>query len=151
LWESIPGISKISQKSNKLVGTGYQKKSFWGDVVIGVALGPVFSTCSPTYFFILASVLPANFFLGTLYLLAYVIGLALILLLIAILGEKFSNRLSGLADSKGWFKKIIGIIFILLGIAIITGYEKKLETAILDYGYFDVTKVEQILLKKVDQ
>jgi len=148
LWESLPGISTLSAGSNKLVGSGYQKKSVVGDILIGAALGPVFSTCSPTYFVILASVLPASFALGTLYLLAYVLGLSLVLLLIALLGQRFADHLSSVSDSRGYFKRGIGVLFILLGLMIMTGYEKKLETAILDSGYLDVTKIEQVLLQK---
>jgi len=150
LWEKMPGISKLSSKSNLLVGEGYQKKSFWGDVLIGAGLGPVFSSCSPTYFIILASVLPASFLLGTAYLFAYTIGLSLVLLLIALLGERFANKLSRFSDSRGWLKRGIAILFIVLGIAIATGYEKKLEVKILDSGYFDVTKIEQFLLEKIN-
>jgi cytochrome c biogenesis protein CcdA len=149
VWESIPGLSKATVKSNKLLGTGHQKKSVWGDVLIGAALGPVFSTCSPTYFVILASVLPASFALGTLYLLAYVVGLSLILLLIALLGERFVGRLSGFSDPKSVFKKGLGVLFVLLGILIILGLDKAIETAILDSGYFDITKVEQKLLENI--
>src|SRR3989344_6727781 len=69
LWENIPGLAKLQSGSNKLMGSGYQKKSFWGDALIGASLGPIFSTCSPTYFVILASVLPVSYALGTLYLL----------------------------------------------------------------------------------
>lgn len=148
IWDRVPGLARLSASSNKLVGSGHQKKSFWGDVLIGVALGPVFSTCSPTYFVILASVLPVSFFLGTAYLLAYVFGLSLVLLLIALLGQRFADKLAVFADSKGLVKRIVGVVFIILGILIITGYEKKLETALLEKGYFDVTKVEQILLEK---
>ena len=148
LWEHVPGISLISRKSNAVVGSGYQKKSIWGDALIGAGLGPIFSTCSPTYFVILASVLPASFFLGTVYLLAYVLGLSLILLLIALVGERLVGRLGGLSDSRGWFKRAVGLLFIALGLAIAFGYEKKLEVAILDSGYFDITKVEQFLLQK---
>lgn len=151
LWEKLPGISKISAGSNQLVGTGYQKKSFWGDALIGAALGPVFSSCSPTYFVILASVLPASFALGTLYLLAYTAGLALVLLLIGLVGQRAADRLTWMADSRGWFKRGIGVLFIVLGILIATGYEKKLEVAILESGFFDITKVEQFLLQKVEQ
>lgn len=147
LWENIPGLAKLSSLSNKAVGTGYQKKSLWGDALIGAALGPVFSTCSPTYFVILASVLPASFLLGSAYLLAYVVGLSLSLLVLALLGEQLVSRLGGFADPKGWFKRGIGVLFIVLGLAIATGYEKKLETAILDGGFFDVTKIEQLLLE----
>src|SRR3989344_210153 len=149
IWENIPGLSRLSAGSNKLVGSGYQRKCFWGDALIGAAVGPVFSTCSPTYFVILASVLPASFALGTAYMLAYVFGLSLVLLLIALLGQRFADRLAGISDSRSYFKKIIGVLFNVLGILIATGLEKKLETAILDSGYFDITRVEQFLLEKV--
>lgn len=150
VWSAVPGMNKLSVGSNKLLGSGHQKKSFWGDVTVGAALGPVFSTCSPTYFVILASVLPASFALGTIYLLAYVVGLSIVLLLIALLGEKFVGRLTVLSDPNSNFKKWIGALFILLGIMIIFGLDKKLETSILDSGYFDVTSIEQKLLEKIE-
>lgn len=150
IWEKLPGLSRISSGSNKLVSSGYQKKSFWGDAIIGFALGPIFSSCSPTYFIILASVLPASFLLGTTYLLSYVLGLSLVLLLIALLGQRFADKLSGASNPRGYLKRGIGLLFIVLGILIATGYEKKLEVKILDNGYFDVTKIEQFILKKFD-
>lgn len=149
LWEKLPGLAKASANSNKLVGAGYQRKSFWGDALIGMALGPVFSTCSPTYFVILASVLPVSFLLGATYILAYVLGLSLVLLLIGILGRRLTSRLTALSDPQGYFKRFIGVIFIVLGLLIATGYEKKIETAILDSGYFDITKIEHWLLEQV--
>lgn len=149
LWERVPGIAKLSADSNRLVGAGYRRKSVLGDVLIGAALGPVFSSCSPTYFIILASVLPVSFALGTAYLLAYVLGLALLLLLIAFLGQRFADRLAAASDPRGLLKRGIGVLFMALGVAIATGYERKLEIAILDNGYFDVTKVEQMLLERV--
>lgn len=149
LWERLPGMSRLSAGSNKLVGAGYQKKSVWGDALIGAALGPVFSTCSPTYFVILASVLPVSFALGTAYLLSYVLGLSLVLLLIALLGQRFADQLTRIADSRGLVKRWIGVLFLVLGLLIATGYEKKLETALLDGGYFDITRFEQKLLERV--
>lgn len=148
LWENIPGLSKLSIGSNKLMGTGFLKKSIFGDIVVGASLGPIFSTCSPTYFVILASVLPASFLLGTVYLLAYTAGLCLMLLFIALLGERFTSKLTGISDPHSWFKRGLGILFIVLGLAIALGLEKKLETHILNSGFFDVTTVEQTLLEK---
>jgi len=148
LWERIPGMAKFSIRSNKLLGAGHLKNSVLGDVLVGAALGPVFSSCSPTYFVILASVLPASFFLGTLYLLAYTLGLGIVLLCIALLGEKFSSRLSGFSDPRSKFKRGLGVLFVVLGIFIAMGYEKKLETALLNSGFLDVTKLETILLQK---
>lgn len=148
LWDRIPGMAKLSIGSNKMLGVGYQKKTIWGDVIIGAALGPIFSTCSPTYFVILASVLPASFALGTLYLLAYTLGLSLVLLLIALLGERFASKLSGFSDPHSIFKRLIGVLFVVLGLMIVFGIEKKIETALLDSGYLDITKIEQKLLER---
>ena len=148
LWNLVPGVTKVSTTSNKLMGTGHQKKSIWGDVLVGAALGPVFSSCSPTYFVILAAVLPESFIVGTVYLLAYVAGLAIILLLITLLGQKFLGRLISLSDGEGWFKKGLGVLFILLGIAICLGYDKDFETYLLDNNYLSgVIQFENSLIE----
>jgi len=152
LWEHLPFVNKGSVGANKILGAGYQKKSIWGDVLMGAALGPVFSTCSPTYFVILATVLPASFLLGTLYLLVYLFGLVTVLLLIALLGQKITARLTGVSDSRGWFKRAIGALFILLGILIITGNDKKFESWVLDQGIINgVLQIEQGLLNNLDE
>ncbi len=137
IWNCIPFINKISIGSNKIVGSGHQKKNFWGDVTVGAALGPVFSSCSPTYFVILAAVLPESFIVGTIYLLGYIAGLAAILLLIAILGQRVLSNLINLSDERSWFKKGLGVLFILLGLMICFGYDKKFETYLLDTGLLD--------------
>ena len=53
--------------------------------MVGLSLGPVFSSCSPTYAIILAVILPASFLTGLLNLFAYVLGLSIALLVIALL------------------------------------------------------------------
>lgn len=150
IWERLPGVQKLAVDSNQLLGSGYQKKSVWGDIVIGAALGPVFSTCSPTYFVILASVLPASFLLGSLYLLAYVVGLSITLLGIGLLGDRLTAKMSKLSDSRGYFKRGLGLLFILVGVFVLSRYDKVLQTKILSTGFLDITKVEQTLLEKYD-
>jgi cytochrome c biogenesis protein CcdA/thiol-disulfide isomerase/thioredoxin len=147
LWARIPGVGKMSTSANGVLGKGMQKKNVWGDVLIGAALGPIFSTCSPTYFVILATVLPVSIALGTVYLLAYAAGLAILLLLIAFIGQRFANTLTNVAGKDGRAKRIIGVTFIVLGILIVTGYEKKLETRLLESGWFDITQFEHKLLR----
>ena len=147
LWEKIPFVSKMNVSSNKLLATGYMKQSFWGDVIIGASLGPVFSTCSPTYFVILATVLPQSFLLGFIDLLAYAIGLSGMLLLVAFIGQKIVGRLEGLSDTHGWFKRTLGVLFVILGIMIISGFNKVIELQVASSGTFDVTKLEQSLLR----
>ena len=149
IWESSL-ITRLSIKSNILLGKGNQKKNFWGDVIVGAALGPVFSTCSPTYFIVLATVLPVNPVLGVIYLLSYTIGLCITLLFVSIVGQKIMTRLGIVADPNGWFKKILGVLFLIVGIAIIGGLDKKTQLFLLNSGFFDVTKIEQKLLEKND-
>lgn len=146
IWEKIPFLAKLSGNSNKLMSTGFQKKSFTGDIIIGAALGPVFSTCSPTYFLILATVLPVSFAKGLIYIFTYVIGLAIALFAISVLGDRLVSRLGGVSDSRGVFKRSIGALFIVVAIFIGTGMDKVLQQKILDTGFLDVTKIESKLL-----
>ena len=62
-------------------------------ILMGAALGPVFSSCSPTYALILAIVLPAGFLFGFLALVSYTLGLAAILFAIAIFEQKLVKKL----------------------------------------------------------
>jgi cytochrome c biogenesis protein CcdA/thiol-disulfide isomerase/thioredoxin len=149
VWQKVPYLGRLSVSSNKALGKGFQKNTFWGDVLAGAALGPVFSTCSPTYFVILATVLPASFLLGVVYLSAYAVGLGVVLLLISLLGQRFADKLGALSNPDGKFKKTIGALFLIVGLSIIFGLDKKLSTKLLDAGFFDVTKIEQKLLEKV--
>lgn len=132
--------------ANTLLAKGYeQKTAWWGDMAIGVALGPIFTTCSPTYFLVLATVLPESALRGALYILAYILGLAVVLLAIARLGQSLIAKLNWAANPKGWFKRALGILFLAVAIFIGTGADKKLQTALLDAGFFDVTKIETAL------
>lgn len=136
----IPGHNKPDRWITKgYDGTG----NFWTDVVVGAALGPVFTTCSPTFFVILATVLPQSFAAGVIDLAAYILGLALVLLLVAAVGQRITHRLEWATNPAGWFRKFLGIIFILLGVLIAGGTDKKIESAILSSGFFDVTRLEQ--------
>ena len=146
LYENLPWINKLNQGSNKIIAVGYNKKNFWGDVVTGAALGPVFSSCSPTYFLILATVLPRSFGVGVVYLFAYAIGLSGMLLVVCFAGQKLIQKLGVASDPNGWIKKGAGILFLLVGFGIFFGYDKTFESYITNSGYFDVTKIEQKLL-----
>lgn len=147
-WARIPYVNKLSLISNKAVGTGYQKKSYKGDMLIGLALGPVFTTCSPTYLFIIATVLPAAFILGFIYLLGFTLGLAMSLFLIAYFGQQIVNKINAHIQATGTVKKVFGTLIILVGIAVFTGYDKKIETLILDSGYGATIQLEDSLIER---
>ncbi|MEN9558607.1 MAG: hypothetical protein RL141_976 [Candidatus Parcubacteria bacterium] len=146
--DKIPGMHS---GANKLLAKGYEHKTaWWGDVAIGIALGPIFTTCSPTYFLVLATVLPESTLKGTIYIAAYVLGLAVVLLGIAKLGQSLIAKLNWAANPNGWLKRVLGVLFLLVALAIGTGTDKKIETAILDSGYFDITKVEQAVQRALE-
>ena len=147
MWERLPFVNRLNRSSNQLLSSGYQRGGFLGAIIMGAALGPVFSACSPTYFIVLASVLPASFALGVFYLAVYVLGLCLTLFLVSLLGQRLADRLGFAADPKGIFKRVLGVLFVLVGIAVITGADKTLQIKILDTGFLDVTKLEQKLLE----
>ena len=148
LWEKFSFTATISQKSNVVMIKGFKKDTVWGDIIVGASLGPIFSACSPTYFVILATVLPVSLYVGILYLFAFSLGLALSLVFVALIGQKIVSKLGIVSDPRGWFKRIIGLIFIIVAIGIVSGYDKKFQVSILDAGFLDVTKIEQRLLDK---
>jgi cytochrome c-type biogenesis protein len=146
IWTKIPFVNKLNLASNKAVGEGYKKKNYKGDILIGLALGPVFTTCSPTYLFIIATALPATFILGLFYLIGFVLGLAISLFTIAYFGQTIINKLSSQEKSTERIKKAFGIVVMIVGLTIITGYDKKLQAYILDSGYGATIKFEERLI-----
>ena len=150
LWEKIATKLNLNQRSQTSLSKAGTGESLRSSILIGAALGPVFSSCSPTYFVILATVLPVNFALWLIYLLVYAFGLMLTLWIIGYFGQKVIVKLKWAANPKGWFKKIMWILLILVGLALITGFEKRIETFILDSGYW-ITKIEENLLKNIDE
>jgi cytochrome c biogenesis protein CcdA/thiol-disulfide isomerase/thioredoxin len=145
LWDSIVPPS-LNISGNRMMAEGNAKQSFWGDVLIGAALGPVFSSCSPTYFILLATVLPVHFLAGLVYLIVYCIGLALMLGLVAIAGQRIMNALGWASDPKGWVKRLIGAIFVVLGVLIFFGIDKQLEAA-LPASAFGIANIETQILQ----
>ncbi len=146
IWSGIGFIQKINLFSNKTLGVGYQKNNNYGDVIIGLSLGPIFTTCSPTYLFILATVLPASPIVGFLYLIGFVLGMSLSLFIVAYLGQKFVGKLFRNEEKTEKLKKIFGILFVIVGVLIITGYDKVLSTLILDFGIGGTVNFEENLI-----
>lgn len=148
LWERIAMRIGFGVGANRLLAKGYQKKGVMGDVIMGLALGPIFSTCSPTYVVILATVLPQSFALGMLYLLTYVLGLSVMLLLIAFIGQRVVAKMNVASDPNGWFKRGLGALFLIIGLLIFFGIDKKIETRLIDTGNVGASFLEQRLLDK---
>lgn len=151
LWNKVPFINKINLASNKALGTGYQKDNHYGDMIIGASLGPIFTTCSPTYLFILATVLPASPIIGFIYLLGFILGLAISLFAVAYLGQKFVHKIFANENRTAKLRKIFGVLFLIVGIAIITGYDKRLSSLILDTGFGGTINFEEKLINSINR
>ncbi len=148
-WEWLMIQLNWQAASQRFLGKGEQNKGrYVGAVLVGVALGPVFASCSPTYAFILASILPHSFLSGLINLAAYSLGLALTLLLVALLGKRVISRFSWAVDTHSWFRRGVGILFVLIGALIISGHEIGVETWVANHLPFDETKIERVLLAK---
>ena len=118
----------FEKRSQQLLGKGFKNKnSLTGPIITGAALGPVFSSCSPVYAYILATVLPANFGTAFAYIISYVLGLSIILLIIGYYGQKVISRIKFASNPKGWFQRTIAIIFITVGLLIFTGIDKRVQ------------------------
>lgn len=148
IWSQLTTSIGFTNKSSSFMQSASQHKGLWGDILTGFALGPVFTSCSPTYAVIITIILPQDFLTGLINLIFYALGLSLALLSIALLGQVVVAKFKWAVDPDGWFKKLLGIIFILVGLAIIMGIDKKIETAVLDAGYYDTINIENKLLDK---
>lgn len=150
-WDAISVKLGLANRSEQLLNSSREQKTRLGDVLIGLSLGPVFSSCSPTYFLILATVLPRSLATGIIYLIAYALGLALVLLLISLLGQRFIQKARWAANPNGWFKRGLGVLFVLVGIFILTGADKRVQTFLLEKGYFNITNFEQSILQSAEK
>lgn len=148
VWDQIQ-VKLGLYKSEKLLESAKSKGGgFLGSILLGAALGPVFSTCSPTYFYIIGTVLPQDFWTGVLTLAVYSLGLVLILIAIGYGGRAVTQRLKFAANPTGWFKRTLGVLLVIVGILFLTGWDKVLETWILDIGgdnYFLIDIEENLM------
>ena len=146
VYEKIIVALNLQAKSQQLLGKGSSKGPIGGAIITGAALGPVFSSCSPVYAYILATVLPVNFNVAMVYMVSYVAGLSLMLLLVGFLGQKLVRKLKWASNPRGLFTRIIAIMFILVGILIISGFDKKFQTFVAEYTPFDFDSLSAELI-----
>lgn len=144
LWEKLMVATGLITVTSRLMGSSGGKKGFKKDILLGAALGPIFNSCSPTYALIIAVILPASFITGLGYLIAYAAGLGAILLLISIFGGLLVNKMKWMSNPRGLFQKGVGVIFIIVGIVVILGIDKKIQAFTLENGWYDpIIRIEE--------
>ena len=148
IWDKISIKFNLSGNSDKLLDKAGKKSGFLGAALTGAALGPVFSSCSPTYAVALSTILQGDLYNGLINMLAYILGLSLIMLLVSLLGKRIIKRLRFAANPNGIFKKVLGVLFVIVGIMIISGFDKTLELYVSERTVFNPANLEQTLLSK---
>lgn len=149
LWDRLMLLLRFNITSNRLLSKSEAHNGIGRDILVGAALGPVFSSCSPTYALIVAVVLPVSFTTGLAYLVAYALGLASVLLLIAVAGQAATRKLGWLSDPSGWFRRSLGILFIAVGVAVIFGWDRDLQAFVLEQGWYDpISNLEHYLMRR---
>lgn len=127
VWERAAAGLALQSRSAQRLGAARSRDGVAGQVLTGAALGPVFTSCSPLYGYVIVTVLPAEPVRGMVLLLAYVVGLCGTLLAIALAGQGLVRRFGWAADPHGRFRRGLGIVFIVVGVLVATGWMRELE------------------------
>lgn len=144
-WETLVSKSPL-EKSKNLLSVSSKKEGWVGAMALGASLGPVFSTCSPTFGVLLAVILPTSLIQGILNITLFVLGMMIPFLLIAMGGQTIVRRLRFAANPHGWFRRTLGLLLVLAGIVILTGFQKTIEQKLIESGYLGAVGFEQRLL-----
>lgn len=147
LWDRISVRAQLQSRGRAALHRSAQRGGVGGDILLGAALGPAFSSCSPTYALIVATVLPVSFGEGAVYLGAYAVGLSAALLAIAMAGTALVRRLGWLADPHGLFRRVIGGILIVVGFAVALGWDRAVQAFVIEQGWYDgIEQLEHLLI-----
>jgi cytochrome c biogenesis protein CcdA len=132
IWEAISSLIGLQARTTKNLASANATDGVTGQILTGAALGPVFSSCSPLYGYVIVTAIPASFSHGLLLLVVYCIGLSGTLLLVALAGQRVIGKLGWAADSHGWFRRAMGLIFVLVGVGVLLGFDKDIQTWVLE-------------------
>lgn len=132
LWDRISVRTGLQSGAAERLHSAAGRQGVSGAVLTGIALGPVFTSCSPVYGYVVVTVLPAEPARGLVLLGAYVVGLVAVLLAIALLGQRLVRRLRWAADPHSLWRRAIGALLIVVGLLVATGAMLALETWVLE-------------------
>lgn len=153
IWDTFSYKLQLSAKSDQILHKSSRRSGIYSEILIGAALGPVFTSCSPTYIVIIGLSLQATSQIqAIIYLVGYVLGLAAILILISLGGQSIIKKLRWASNPNGFFKKIVGIVFILIGLLVLFGGQKFFQEIVIDSPIFkSINNFEINLVQKANQ
>ncbi|WP_088288612.1 cytochrome c biogenesis CcdA family protein [Kineosporia sp. A_224] len=134
LWEHLSGRLGLDERSTGALVAAQRQRGLLGDVLTGAALGPVFSSCSPLYAYVVVTVLPASFGKGLVLLLAYTAGLCAVLLAIGVFGRRAVLRLRWAADPHGRLRRVFGLVLVGVGLLVLTGADHAVQTWLVEHS-----------------
>ncbi len=125
----VSRFASLGGRFTKNSGTG-----FWSGFITGFALGLVWSPCAGPILATIATLAAtqAVSFQVVLVTLAFVLGVSLPLFVLAVLGKRVLAKTRALAPYTKRIQQVFGLIMILAALAIYTGYDKTLQTKLLD-------------------
>ena len=151
IWDRISSRVGLQSAAGSLADRSTNKTGTARSVLLGLSLGPVFTSCSPTYGLILAVVLAADLGEGIANIIAYSLGLSAIMLAIAIGGRTVTRRLGWATDPEGKFRRGLGVFLVIVGLLIATGAVRDIESWLIDRGLLGAVVLERGLLDSVGE
>lgn len=130
-WSSV-AASAGGQWSRNIEGRGLGSQ-----FALGVLLGAVWTPCVGPTLGAAATLASSGENLGTaaITMLTFGVGAAMPLAVMGLISRKrFMQMRSNLGGMALWGKKILGVLFLLLGIGIVTGYDHKVETWLVKHS-----------------
>jgi cytochrome c-type biogenesis protein len=105
-----------------------------GQFVVGILLGAIWAPCSgPSVGAALSLAAEAGGYLAAAgRMTAFALGAALVLFLVAIGARSLANRSGGVMKVAPYAKKIAGSAFLLVGVLMLSGFDKHLEAGLVD-------------------
>ncbi len=134
VWERIASRLDLQGRSTRRLGAARATEGTTGALLTGAALGPVFTSCSPLYAYVVVTVLPAQPARGLALLSAYVVGLCGTLLVVALAGQRVVRRLGWAADANSRLRRGLGVVFVLVGMAVMLGWDRDLQAWLIDHS-----------------
>lgn len=146
MWSRLTSRTPLNTSSHTLLESAQRHSdSNFSAVLTGAALGPIFNSCSPTYAWVVATVLPSRPMVGMVYLTLYCVGLAAMLLAISLLGRSLIDKLGWAANPRGWFQRAIAVVFIVVGLLVSTGVSQRVEAWLVSWAP-SLTDIERELV-----
>lgn len=136
LWTAMIGRLGLEARAGARLARVTRLRGDAGALLTGAALGPVFSSCSPLYGYVVVTVLPANLGYGLILLVAYAVGLMVSLLVLALSGQGLVRRLGWAVDAHSVFRRAVGAVFVAVGAAVLLGLDRTAQTWIIEYTPF---------------